>query len=256
MRRGLAFLAGLLAAAGAGGARAETLITSLSTSRVAIASNYTGSQMVVFGAIERDGQTGVRSGSYEVVVSVRGPRETLTVRQREPVGPFWINRDQQKFVRMPAFLGFYSSKPIDDVTTEAQQRRLKLGIQATVHSPEVTIDRGGVDDAFRAALIRLRTRDGLFVENDRGVTFLTPSVFRASIELPAIAPPGEYEVEVFLFADDALLARGTNHFEMVKIGFEQSIASLAANASLAYGIATGLTALFFGWLANLIFRRD
>ena len=38
-------------------ARAETLITSVSNHRVLITSNYTGTSIAVFGAIERDAQT-------------------------------------------------------------------------------------------------------------------------------------------------------------------------------------------------------
>ena len=38
-------------------ASAETLITSLSNHRVLITSNYTGTSIAIFGAIERDAQT-------------------------------------------------------------------------------------------------------------------------------------------------------------------------------------------------------
>jgi hypothetical protein len=42
-------------------AGAETLITSLSNHRVLINSNYTGTLIAVFGAIERDAQTVARA---------------------------------------------------------------------------------------------------------------------------------------------------------------------------------------------------
>ena len=68
-------------------AQAETLITSLSNHRVLINSNYTGTQIAVFGAIERDAQTVARATGYDVVVTVRGPRQFLTVREKERLGP-------------------------------------------------------------------------------------------------------------------------------------------------------------------------
>jgi len=75
-------LAALLILAGTMvGARAETLITSLSNHRVLINSNYTGTQIAVFGAIERDAQTVARATGYDIVVTVRGPRQFLTVRE-------------------------------------------------------------------------------------------------------------------------------------------------------------------------------
>lgn len=247
-------LLGLLALVAPG--TAEQLVTSLSTHRVAITSTYTGSQVVVFGAVERDAQTIARATGYDVVVTVRGPRELLTVRQKERLGPIWINREQRKFVNLPAYLGVYSSAPLGEITTDILRRRLRIGIEAVVFDPQVTRDPGDANDPYRRALIRLKRAENLFLEVERGVTFLTPSIFRAPITLPATAPPGNYEVEVALFADDILLARDHTNFELVKTGFEQRIAALAADMSLVYGIATALVALFFGWIATVIFRRD
>ncbi len=78
----------------------------------------------------------------------------------------------------------------------------------------------------------------------------------AAIELPANAPIGNYEVDVKLFADGALLARQTSAIEIVKVGFEQFIASAAREHGLAYGLATATLALLTGWAGAVVFRRD
>lgn len=235
---------------------AEALVTSLSSHRVEIAANYTGADVVLFGAIERDGQTVARAGSYDVVATVRGPAEAVTVRRKERVGPVWINREQQKFPQAPAFLGVFASRPLGEITTPALARRHRVGLAASVGAADFTLDRGALDDPFREALMRLKAREGLYKEVERGVTFLTPSLFRAPIPLPATAPPGPYEIDVMLFADGALLARGQTHFELVKIGFEQQVGDLSRDWSALYGLATAAIALAFGWFANLVFRRD
>jgi uncharacterized protein (TIGR02186 family) len=237
-------------------ARAESLITSLSNHRVLINSNYTGTQIAVFGAIERDAQTVARATAYDVVVTVRGPRQFLTVREKERLGPIWINQDQQKFPTAPAYLNVLSSRPIAEITSEQLQARQKVGLSAIVNAPDFTLDRGGADRPFREALARLKAQDGLYLQDERGVSFLTPDIFRASIGLPATAPPGTYEVDVTLFADTVILARTQTHFELVKTGFEEQVGVIARDWSLAYGLATAAIALFCGWIANAIFRRD
>ncbi len=249
-------LLALALAAMAGAARAESLVASLSTSRVAITSNYAGASIVVFGAIERDGQTVSRSGNYDIVVTVRGARQSLLVREKEPLGPVWINRAQQRFVDVPLFLAVLSSRPVTEITTDILRRRLRVGIEAIVGSPDFTAERGGGDVPFRQALVRLRERDELYQEIPRGVTFLTPSLFRAAVPLPAIAPPGAYEVDIALFADSVLLARAFTNFELVKTGFEQRVALWSRNWSWLYGLAVAAIALAFGWTASVIFRRD
>jgi len=240
----------------AGSARAESLAASLSTSRVAITSNYTGGSIVVFGAIERDAQTVSRSGSYDIVITVRGARHSLVVREKEPLGPIWINREQQPFVDVPLFLAVLSSRPVAEITTDVLRNRWRIGIDAIVGSPDFSAGRGDRDASFRQALIRLRERDGLYQQNPRGVTFLTPSLFRAPVPLPATAPPGDYEVDIALFADSVLLARAFTNFELVKTGFEQQVAHLSRNWSMLYGLGVAAIALAFGWTASVIFRRD
>lgn len=252
-----ALAAALAAALPAAAARAETLAASLSTSRVAITSNYTGASIVVFGAIEKDAQTIARAGAYDIVVMVRGPRAAIVVREKEPMGPIWLNRSQQRFVDVPLYAAALSSRPIEQIATESSRARLKAGLRAVVHAPEVSATRAdGADKPFREALLRLQRQDRLYVENPRGVTFLTASLFRAVVPIPATAPPGSYEVDVMLFSDNAMLARSQTNFELVKIGFEQQVAAVAREWSVVYGLLIGAMALMFGWLASVIFRRD
>lgn len=238
-------------------ASAETLITSLSNHRVLINSNYTGTSIAVFGAIERDAQTVARATGYDVVVTVRGPRQFLTVRQKDRMGPIWINQEQQKFPQAPAYLSVLTSRPIKEITSVQLRQRQKVGLRAIINSADFTNEReGNADQLFRDALYRLKAQEGLYLEDERGVTFLTDDIFRASIPLPATAPPGDYSVEVTLFADTVILASTITHFELVKIDFEQQIGDIARDWSLLYGVSTALIAIFFGWLASVIFRRD
>jgi uncharacterized protein (TIGR02186 family) len=237
-------------------AQAETLITSLSNHRVLINSNYTGTSIVVFGSIERDAQTVARATGYDAVITVRGPRQFLVVREREKFGPIWINQEQQKFPEAPAYLSVLTSRPVEQMTSPQLRARQKVGLSAIINGPDFTNQRAGEDTAFRDALFRLKSQEGLYLEDERGVTFLTPTLFRASIPLPAIAPPGNYDVEVTLFADTVILASTLTNFELVKTGFEEQVGEVARDWSLFYGAATALIAIFFGWLANVIFRRD
>ena len=254
LRALLALLACLLAATAT--ARAEQLVTSLSSHQVQITSTYVGTQVVLFGAVRRDAQTIARSGPYHAAIVVRGPPQTLTVRLRERRGPIWINGEQQKFAQVPAYYAVLSSAPIEDITTPPVRERLRLGLRALAENPGATVEREGREAVFQEALVRLRARAGLYRENPRGVTFLRPDIFRAAISVPADAPPGNYEVEVLLFADGILLARDITAFELVKTGVEQRIADAAETQPLAYGLATGMLAILLGWLASVVFRRD
>jgi len=111
-------------------------------------------------------------------------------------------------------------------------------------------------DPFRTALLRLKSQHGLYFEEPNAVTFLTPNLYRAAIPLPAEVPVGTYEVDVKLFADGLMIARTNSAFEIYKVGFEQFVANAAREHGLIYGLATAMMALFTGWLAAVVFRRD
>ena len=74
--------------------------------------------------------------------------------------------------------------------------------------------------------------------------------------IPAEAPFGNYDVDVKLLADGALLTRTNSAFEVVKVGFEQFVASSARDYGLLYGLATAIMAMLTGWFASVVFRRD
>lgn len=244
-----------VAAAAASPAQAEPrLVLSLSASQVQIGSNYTGAQLVLFGVIE-DGRTSPEGQPYDVVVTVRGPRETVSVRRKDPVGPIWINRAQQKFAAVPSVLIVLSSRPVGEIASPAVRQRYRLGLDAIVGAPEITLG-SDVGADFRGALVRILAEEGLWGENRRGVTWVTPTFFRAPVPLSGTAPTGNYEVEAVLLSRGSLVARRSASFEVVKTGFEERITALAEQHSLLYGLGIGALSLAFGWLASVIFRRD
>ena len=91
---------------------------------------------------------------------------------------------------------------------------------------------------------------------------MAPLLFRADIPLPAGVSVGNYEVDVRLFADGAVIARTPSAFEVYKAGFEQYVTTTARNHGLLFGLATAMMALATGWLgsrdfpAGLISRPD
>jgi uncharacterized protein (TIGR02186 family) len=88
------------------------------------------------------------------------------------------------------------------------------------------------------------------------VTFLTPTLFRAGIPLPAEVPIGTYTIDIKLLAGGVLITKTDTAFEIVKVGFEQFVATAARQHGLVYGVATALMALMSGWMASIVFRRD
>lgn len=252
-------LATLLIAACAGTAAcAERLIVSVSNHRVTVTSNYTGEELVLFGAIERDAGTPPARGGYDLVVTVSGPRIDLVTRRKERKFGIWVNTDSRQFLQVPSYLAVFANRPFEAVAAPDVQRRLQLGLNHVLLTQRVGTDYADVvaSDPFRSAFVRLRGEHGLYREETNAVTFLTPMLFRTTIPLPAEVPIGSYDVDIKLLSDGALVTRTETAFEIVKVGFEQFVATSARQQPLLYGLITVMMALLTGWLASEIFRRD
>lgn len=258
MRRSAFALVAALGAFVASPAAAERLVSSLSNHRVMVTSNFTGEELVLFGGIEQDASSRPRRSGYDIVVTVTGPRQTMVTFRKSRALGIWYNADSRVFENAPAYLAVLSNRPLDAITNTETLRRLQLGLEF-VPLPQrasLNIADSANDDPFRLAFIKLKTDHGLYREVSNAVTFLTPALFRASIPLPAEVPVGTYEVDVRLFADGAMIARTPAPFEVYKSGFEQVVTNAAREHGFLYGLATSMMALFTGWLASVVFRRD
>lgn len=250
--------ASLLLATSGRPAGAERLIASLSSHIVRIASNFTGVELILFGIVENDQTVAPRSGGYDIVATVTGPRQSVVTRRKERMFGIWVNAESRSFVEVPSYLEVLSTRPFESIADSESLRHQQIGIANRSLPQQIGPDVADVipNDQFRQAFVRIKREHGLYGEVTNGVTFLTPTLYRASIFVPAEAKVGLYEVDVKLFSDGAMIARANSAFEIVTVGFESFIASAAVDHGLIYGVATAVMAVMTGWFASIVFRRD
>ena len=242
----------LMAAAAAGAlatampAAGQELVVDLSGSMVAITTGFVGSDLLLFGATEGEG---------DVVVVVRGTQVDERVRRKGKVAGIWVNRDEMIFTAVPAFYSVAASRPVDEILIAAEQFDNQIG-SANLRLEARDPARSLIEvQAFSEALIRNKQRRGLYNRGVNKVNFVGNRLFRTSIHFPANVPVGTYVVDVYLAQGGRVTSSKTTLLEVRKFGFEARVYDLAHRHSLAYGVLAILIAAMAGWLAGVVARE-
>jgi uncharacterized protein (TIGR02186 family) len=225
----------------------ENLTSGLSQDSVQITSNYNGTDIIVFGAIEEPAENGVG----DVVVIVRGPDTRMTVRRKDRIAGIWINNARARLV-LPSYYFVSATRPLKEVASRETLSRYEIGLSNLHADPEAS---DGAPEPYVAALVRAQARLGLYREDPSGVVMLSKTLFRVRVPVPATVAPGSYNVEVYLFREGTVISAQSWPLYVDQTGFERRLFEFAHGWPLFYGVCTVLMAILLGWGSTLFFRR-
>lgn len=236
-------------------AKAETLVVKLAPQVIAITSTFSGSEVSVFGAIDRDFQVASRPGQYDVIVAVKGPPRRAVLSQRVAWGPLWLTDREVPLLGYPSFTHILSSRSLETITTSPLREKMRLGLDQMANQTDFSL---AVSDevALRDALRRLSVGKGLWGVSENAVGFFGQNLFHARLMLPSNAPTGSYTVETVLLADGLPLAVDKQQFLLNKVGVDQALEQFVSNKPILYAVIVTALALSMGWLGYALFRRD
>lgn len=237
----------------------------MTDARVMIDSSFRGASIVLYGAVFNP-----TDRPADVVVVVRGPDGPVRLVKKTRNMGFWLNSRPVLFEGAPGFYMTASTRPLSDIADFGQLRRLGVGVDhLRINAPQEsrTVTRYGVRDVvvsrlgedyldYRRAVIRLREAAALYNTDPDGVEFVDAGLFRAEVELPAVAPTGQYFAEVWLFQDGEPVSVSNLTLTVEKVGIERNLYEFAHRRPWSYGVLVVLLAAFMGWAASRLFRRN
>jgi uncharacterized protein (TIGR02186 family) len=241
----MAIAVGWAAAEGVHAQSEDPLIADLSNHLVAITTGFAGANVLLFGAVE---------GQGDIVVVVRGPAEPEVVRRKERVLGVWMNRGQAVVEDAPVYYRIATSRPLAQVALPAELDRHQIGVERLgLHVR--TKDPSATPDEYRDALLRLKQAAHLYGVEPGLVSFIGGRLFRTEMYFPANVPTGTYTVEVYLLRGGDVVSAQTTPLIVSKIGIGAEIFDFANRQAPVYGVFAIVLAAVAGWLGAAVFRR-
>jgi uncharacterized protein (TIGR02186 family) len=228
----------------------------ISTNVIPITSDFAGEDITVFGAIEGAEPDLLRSGYYDIVVTLEGPSYESIVRRKERIFGIWINRHSMRFEPAPVSYSLSSTLPVDMIANSIDLSDLGIGVTNIRLTPIGAVGDGSTIPEFRDAIMRLRSASGLYESDPIGVEFVSSSLFRATLRLPANVPVGRHRLRAFLFQGGDFVMERDLTLNVVKTGVEQFVFDYAHKHAFLYGLFAVVLAMVTGWLGSVMFRKD
>lgn len=233
-------------------AQSEEIVLGLSRNEVAITATFDGSDVLIFGAIKRNAPA-PEGGPLEVIITLAGPEQPVTVRRKERVLGIWANTDAVEVDSAPSFYAVATSAPLDSSLSAVEDLRHSISIPRVIRSvgaPDSVTDA----ESFSDAIIRIRAGAGLYQVLEGQVDVEEETLFRGQITLPAALTEGAYSARIFITRDGAVIDTYETEIAVFKAGLERFLFEMSRNQPLLYGLMSLAIAIAAGWLASAVFR--
>ncbi len=243
----------LLCFAGAAAAEGPRVIASLSQNAVAITTDFSGSEIFVYGAIERERPLNESDDDLGVIITVLGPSSPVTIRKKDRVFGIWANAESAIIDSAPSFYALASTAPLADILSDTSNSRANVTVDNSIH---IAAGPRGIADpeAYQQAVIRLNRSKGVYFDMIGDVEMVGKTLFQTHIQLPANLIEGNYTARIFLTQSGEVIDDFRTGIRVRKVGLERWIYNLAHENSLIYGLLSILVALMAGWGASEVFR--
>ncbi len=247
----LVALLALLPAQDAHAQRDPILVPEVSQHEVRVRQGFTGTELLLFGAIlDPEGTRSARG--YDVVVVLKGPPQAIRLREKAKVGGMWLNAASTDFRSAPSYFAVAASRPVVDIVDEKTAAIYEFGTRFIQLSPTGEIDPAE-QARFSSGLVDLNERQGLYQEDMHGVSISQKVLYQARFELPSNVQTGTYTAETFAVTDGRVVSSAVAEVEVRKVGFERFVEVFANTQSLIYGLLAVVLSVGMGWMAGRLF---
>ena len=230
------------------------LVADLSENSISIESDFHGTELLLFGAI--NGEQG-----DDIIIVVRGPDVRIAQRRKSKVAGIWINVETNIWSKTPSFYQILATRDLARIADKATLQT--LGVGATNLALQIVPEKDPLEtglpkptvNGMVGELVANMSELGLWGARTDTIALKEGALFRSIIDLPSNVLSGQYDVRIIHVRDGIPLSEDNASITINKGGLSATIYNMAHQYSFFYGLFAVIFAIAAGWLAAAVFRK-
>ena len=200
----------------------ENLATDIINKTILVDWNFNGSKLDIIGLAPED----IATDMHDLVAVVRGPLASVKVYRKEKNLGVWRNADFVTFAYVPQFYALAASMSEQDFVSQITEKFYQIGFARIRIRPDIRLFHPQSPqeiDQFRRAYIARQIAQNNYQAHFNAILHIESGLFRLSFALPATAPEGTYELQVYLFENGKIETMRKSQFIVTKSGIGRMI---------------------------------
>ena len=230
------------------------LVADLSENSISIESDFHGTELLLFGAI--NGEQG-----DDIIIVVRGPDVRIAQRRKSKVAGIWINVETNIWTKTPSFYQILATRDLAKIADKSTLQT--LGVGATNLALQIVPEKDPLEtglpkptvNGMVGELVANMSEIGLWGARTDTIALKEGALFRSIIDLPSNVLSGQYDVRIIHVRDGIPLSEDNASITINKGGLSATIYNMAHQYSFFYGLFAVIFAIAAGWLAAAVFRK-
>ncbi len=219
----------------------------LSRDVIEISTGFTGDRVTVFGT---------KLPQADVILIIEGPSRDVVIRRKSQVLGFWMNTKSVRFEDVPAFYDFAADTQVLEKLDGDLIQSTRIGLDyLNLSGTDEDMDAASLS-RFQGALVQNKQIQELFPLGPKKIDYLSPRLFRVDFTFPSNIPRGSYRLRALQMENGSITAQRNRILTVQQQGLSAKVNYYAANRPFLYGAFGVLMAVFIGWGATQVLRRD
>jgi uncharacterized protein (TIGR02186 family) len=203
---------------------------------------------------------GISEPGTDIVVKITSPEGHRMLKKKGKVaGLLWMNIGQIEFDRAPDFYELFSTKKVEDILSREEREKYLIGYSALGKHVEMTpVSNEAEKTGWFEEYVKYKESSKEYATSygtiETAINAEGKQEYRIFTQWPYQAQPGDYLVSVYAVKNNKILEQAQANVKVEQVGLVKTLANMAKNRAIIYGLLSILIALGAGFGVGMVFK--